>query len=413
MPARGRTSRRRLYVSALWTFGVGVVVYRLDVCFQGPGAGLGACCSGGISVCDRAAVPRSLAARVPCRVSRRARCRRRRGHCAGGVPVRGALARSVRPAPPVRSLAAPDRRQPRDRLGSRTLPTSRSRARRHPGRRRRSTAAAPRSRGCAGDVAAGAASSDRASPSARVDAGGDRRPPRPAARHRQFAAPPWPRPARSAAAGGAMSERQLQRALRTFVAPDEEAARERTWRLLSVAYAEREPLPQRRLFPLRLAVVVAVLALLAAAVLSPPGQAVLDTVREAIGIEQAQPALFSLPAPGSLIVASPESGAWGVHSDGSKRRLGDYREASWSPSGRFVGAARANELAALTPQGEVRWTLARPAVRFPRWGGTATDTRVAYLSRSRLHVVAGDGTGDADVRALPDAALVAPAWQPA
>lgn len=209
-----------------------------------------------------------------------------------------------------------------------------------------------------------------------------------------------------------MNERQLQRALRSFVAPDEEAARERTWRLLAAAYAEREPLPQSRRFPLRLAVVAAALALLAAAVLSPPGQAVLDSVREAIGIEHAQPALFSLPVRGSLIVASPESGSWVVHSDGSKRRLGDYREASWSPFGRFVVAARANELAALTPQGEVRWTLARRAIRFPRWGGSATDTRVAYLSGSRLHVVAGDGTGDADVGELPDAAAVAPAWQP-
>jgi hypothetical protein len=210
-----------------------------------------------------------------------------------------------------------------------------------------------------------------------------------------------------------MNERQLQRALRAFVAPDEEAARERTGRVLAAAYAERETLPQRSRFPLRLAVVAAVLALLAAALLSPPGQAVLDSVRGAIGIEHAQPALFSLPAPGSLMVASPESGAWVVHSDGSKRRLGDYREASWSPFGRFVVAARANELAALTPQGEVRWTLARPAVRFPRWGGSATDTRVAYLSRSRLHVVAGDGTGDAAVSELPVAAAVAPAWQPA
>ena len=64
----------------------------------------------------------------------------------------------------------------------------------------------------------------------------------------------------------------------------------------------------------------------------------------------------------------------------------------------------ANELAALEPDGDVRWTLARPAVRFPRWGGTATDTRIAYLTGSRLHVVAGDGTGDDAVRGLPAAA---------
>jgi hypothetical protein len=60
----------------------------------------------------------------------------------------------------------------------------------------------------------------------------------------------------------------------------------------------------------------------------------------------------------------------------------------------------------------VRWTLARPDVAFPRWGGTETDTRIAYLQGRRLHVVAGDGTGDADL-GLPPAARVAPAWQPA
>ena len=48
---------------------------------------------------------------------------------------------------------------------------------------------------------------------------------------------------------------------------------------------------------------------------------------------------------------------------------------------------------------------------FPRWAGTHSDTRIAYLSRSGLHVVAGDGTGDrtgcADL-----VARVAPTWRP-
>ena len=43
---------------------------------------------------------------------------------------------------------------------------------------------------------------------------------------------------------------------------------------------------------------------LAAAVLSSPGRAVLDEVREVVGVERAQPALFSLPSPGRLLVAS-------------------------------------------------------------------------------------------------------------
>jgi hypothetical protein len=138
---------------------------------------------------------------------------------------------------------------------------------------------------------------------------------------------------------------------------------------------------------------------------------VIDSLREAIGVEHAEPALFSLPAPGRIVAAGP-GGAWVVSDDGSKRRLGDYAEASWSPFGRFVVAARAHELAVLEPDGTVRWTLARPGVAFPRWGGAETDTRIAYLSGPRLHVVAGDGTGDADP-GLPAAARVAPAWQPA
>ena len=42
----------------------------------------------------------------------------------------------------------------------------------------------------------------------------------------------------------------------------------------------------------------------------------------------------------------------------------------------------------------MRWSLARPDVRFPRWGGTKTDTRIAYLSGGQLRVVGGDGKGD-------------------
>ena len=72
--------------------------------------------------------------------------------------------------------------------------------------------------------------------------------------------------------------------------------------------------------------------------------------------------------------------------------------------------ARADGLVALEPNGDVRWTLARPDVRFPRWGGGRTDTRIAYLSGSTLRIVAGDGTGD---RAVGPAAPVASAWREA
>ena len=139
---------------------------------------------------------------------------------------------------------------------------------------------------------------------------------------------------------------------------------------------------------------VAVAVALLAAVLSPPGRAFVDRVRRAVGIEGAKPALFSLPAPGRLLVHS-DAGVWIAQADGSRRLLGPYEEGSWSPLGRYVVATRANELVTLDAAGHVRWTLARPDVRFPRWSGTATDTRIAYLSGGRLRVVAGDGTHDA------------------
>lgn len=189
--------------------------------------------------------------------------------------------------------------------------------------------------------------------------------------------------------------------------PGEREARERAWALVAAAFAEREPQPRRRSWKPAVAVAVAIVAL--AGLLSPPGRAVLDEIREVVGVKESAPALFSLPAPGRLLVTA-DSGAWIVEQDGSKRLLGAYREASWSPFGRFVVASRKNELVALTPDGEVRWSLARPDVRFPRWGGTRTDTRVAYLSSTTLRVVVGDGEGDR--RAARRASEIAPAWRP-
>jgi hypothetical protein len=190
--------------------------------------------------------------------------------------------------------------------------------------------------------------------------------------------------------------------------PDGHAARERAWQLVSTAFAARSP---RRHGPpkLRVAVAVGAVGALLAAALSPPGRAVLDGVREAVGVQRAQPALFSLPAPGRLLVDS-DAGVWVVQQDGSKRLLGDYREASWSPFGRFVVAAGENELAALEPGGGVRWTLARSHARFPRWTGSETDTRIAYLAREP-RIVAGDGTGDGRLCAV-SAGQVPPAWRP-
>ncbi|HET8529114.1 MAG TPA: hypothetical protein VFL60_09400 [Gaiellaceae bacterium] len=192
--------------------------------------------------------------------------------------------------------------------------------------------------------------------------------------------------------------------MRGFRAPDELGAQQRAWAAVAAAFAEREPVRRRRRPPVRATLALAAVAALVAVAFTPPGHAVLTSVRRAIGVERAQPALYRLPGGGRIL-----AGGWLVNGDGSTRRLGDYRETSWSPFGRFVVAAKPNELVALQPDGTVRWTLARPDVRFPRWAGSHTDTRIAYLSGGRLRVVAGDGTGDHE---LGRAAPVAPAWRP-
>lgn len=206
-----------------------------------------------------------------------------------------------------------------------------------------------------------------------------------------------------------MAPERLSRALREVRVPEESEAAERVWPVLAAAHAEREATPRRTRL-LRPALVAAIVVVGAAAAASPPGRALVGEVREAIGVERARPALFRLPAPGRLLVDS-DAGAWLVRADGSKRLLGpQWHEASWSPGGRFVVVAGPDELAALEPDGDVRWKLARADVRHPRWGGTRVDTRIAYFSGAVLRVVAGDGRGDRPLDS--DVFLVRPAWRP-
>ncbi len=200
----------------------------------------------------------------------------------------------------------------------------------------------------------------------------------------------------------------MKRDLERVEVPGEHEARARAWGVVTAAFAERKPVPRPSHWPRVAAVALAAGALVAATV-SSPGRAVLDEIREVVGVERAQPALFSLPAPGRLLVAS-DAGVWVVQQDGARRLLGDYEEATWSPFGRFVAATRENELVALEPDGEVRWTLARRGARSPRWTGSETDTRIAYLTTIRVHAVPGDGTGDVD--AGGPSHRVAPAWRP-
>jgi hypothetical protein len=207
------------------------------------------------------------------------------------------------------------------------------------------------------------------------------------------------------------SQGDLRRVLRDVELPRPD--RERALAVVRTAFAEREHVSWPRRHGRSLALAGAAAAVIACAV-SPPGMAVLGSLRDAVGregVKRANPALVALPAPGRLLVQSP-AGPWIVQADGSRRLLGSYRDSAWSPHGLFVAATRTNQLLALDPHGRVRWALARPEVRFPRWTGSRTNTRIAYLSGSRLHVVAGDGTHDVDLCGEPSSAPVAPAWRP-
>lgn len=190
-------------------------------------------------------------------------------------------------------------------------------------------------------------------------------------------------------------------------APDEEGAGERAWIVVRSAYAERLPAgrPPRRA---RLLLIPALTALVAGFALTPAGATVGRWIRHALGAPHAASALFSLPAPGRVLVSGSD-GAWIVAADGSKRRLGSWSQASFSPNGRFVAVASGSTLAAVDLLGTPRWTLTRPAVSDPRWW-SPLGYRVAYLSGSSLRVVWGNGREDRLLAAHVE--RVAPAWRP-
>ena len=71
---------------------------------------------------------------------------------------------------------------------------------------------------------------------------------------------------------------------------------------------------------------------------------------------------------------------------------------------------KGHELAAVQPDGTVRWALSRPRpVGLARWNGP-DGYRIAYLEADRLRVVDGDGTEDRPL--AHGIAWVAPAWRP-
>jgi hypothetical protein len=201
----------------------------------------------------------------------------------------------------------------------------------------------------------------------------------------------------------------LERLLRRTAAPDEDGARDRAWRSVGAAFAQRPTRPRApRRAPVALAGAVAALAV----ALSPPGDAVADWVRGAVGLEpkarlEAVRTAERLPSGGRLLVTAGGT-AWIVERDGTRRRLGAWSGASWSPHGRFVVAWRGPRLAALDLRGRVRWSLrtARP-VTGAQW--SPSGLRVAYRAGGDLRVVAGDGTGD---RLFDQGTFRPLAWRP-
>jgi WD40 repeat protein len=208
-----------------------------------------------------------------------------------------------------------------------------------------------------------------------------------------------------------VNEERLRTALRAEPVPDEAGARDRAWRLARQAYAER-PHDRRTVGRVRTKLAAVALAgVLLVLVISPAGATVRHWLRDVVnpGHEPSSPALTSLPAPGHLLVDSVK-GPWVVSPDGSKRLLGHYGQAAWSPHGRYVAVTTRHQLLAVEPDGDVHWSIARRGpVRDPSWSHP-DGYRIAYLDGRALRVVAGDGTGDRALRAR--VAPVGPAWRP-
>ncbi|HEU4738815.1 MAG TPA: hypothetical protein VFS54_07005 [Solirubrobacterales bacterium] len=224
-----------------------------------------------------------------------------------------------------------------------------------------------------------------------------------------------------------MNREALGEALREAPIPVSADAEERGRRVVEAAFAQRPPGgssgAERHLPSLpRLALGLALATLLAVLLLSPAGAAVRNWVNDAFtaSTPRPEPTLARIPGGGRLLVQTG-IGPWVVQPDGSRRLLGDYEEASWSPHGLFVAAVKGRTLSALEPDGTPRWSItAAERVAVPRW--SPSGERIVYRSGFDLRVIAGDGTEDRllagsiasgtppGARISP--AYVAPAWSP-
>lgn len=232
-----------------------------------------------------------------------------------------------------------------------------------------------------------------------------------------------------------MSGDPIGRALRDLAIPEPPEAEERGRRIVAAAFSDRKSggsairgamTPQtsegrsRRYLP-RLALGLSLAALLAVLLLSPAGAAVRNWVDDTFtaSAPRPEPTLTKVPGGGHLLVQTGE-GPVVVQPDGSKRLLGDYEGASWSPHGLFVAAVKGRTLSALEPDGTPRWWItSTQRVAVPRW--SPSGERIAYLSGFDLRVIAGDGSEDrllaGSTPGTPydggtSPAYVPPAWSP-
>jgi hypothetical protein len=217
-----------------------------------------------------------------------------------------------------------------------------------------------------------------------------------------------------------MSRDALGEALREASIPVPAEAEERGRRVVEAAFAQRpdgEHGGARGHLPSlpRLALGLAIATLLAALLLSPAGADVRGWVDDAFtsSTPHPEPTLSKIPGGGQLLVQSG-FGPWVVHPDGSRRLLGDYEEASWSPHGLFVVAKKGRTLSALEPDGTPRWSItASREIGGARW--SPSGERIAYRAGFGLRVIAGDGTEDrllTGLTASTSPAYVAPSWSP-
>jgi hypothetical protein len=207
----------------------------------------------------------------------------------------------------------------------------------------------------------------------------------------------------------------LQERLREAPLPGEGAARERARRTVLAAHTASP----RRSRPRAAAVATAVvLAVVGTGALTRPGQAVGEWLGQRLEATMDNPAApravprrqsgLDLPARGRLLVASGPR-LWIVDQGGARTSLGRWTAGSWSPRGYHVAVGSGRTLAAIRPDGTVRWRHAAGArVADPRWSPDGLN--IAYRAGSRMHLIYGNGLHDV---ALPGrAAPAAPAWRP-